>query len=460
MRPASPKDISNDVNKAEGKILDFLPALSVLCMSLLFVVWPFPHTIAARNILIAVGSLSGLFWIFFARHQIRLSGFLPHLFLLGVPCWLIILYLFFPQDSEFQYKDLTGTWIRITALIFFGFCIGKIFLIHERYLKYLYIAIVAIPLITPLAYLWFLHVGPPQPFYAFFYKTKIHGAYYVMYASMVAYALIWLVTSQTMNMKRRSLHFGAVGYILLIIFYIDFILLDSLNGVIAATLIGLFLLLLLSYRSVKNLGDLKKSFLIMILLFLISGAGIYFYKKQNSTDKLDNLLMDIQMSIDIDENHNWQRDDAYRLRNIPEPQDSSGRLINISTYERVSWFLKSVQIICEYPLGTGDPYYSFGRYMRAQYPGSVVRQSHSGWLDFAMGAGIPALLLLWLANGAVFWRAIKLNKPSLELARIIGALMLLGMGVMFWHSELADRDFLEEYFFLIALFGALLHDNK
>ena len=156
---------------------------------------------------------------------------------------------------------------------------------------------------------------------------------------------------------------------------------------------------------------------------------------------------------------------------MPDPVDATGRPIHGSTYERVSWFIKGVQIIQAKPLGNGLSHLAFGHYMRAEYPNSLVLMTHSAWIDYTLGLGLPGLLLVWAAIGMVLGRSFSLQSllgtPVYSGAvdhsffrgwiAYIAPWLLLGMLGFWFVGEVSEREYLEHYFFLIALLGMGTH---
>ena len=146
-------------------------------------------------------------------------------------------------------------------------------------------------------------------------------------------------------------------------------------------------------------------------------------------------------------------------------------LFHGSTYERVSWFIKGVQIIQANPLGNGLSHLAFGHYMRAEYPNSLVLMTHSAWIDYTLGLGLPGLLLVWAAIGMVLGRSFSLQSllgtPVYSGAvdhsffrgwiAYIAPWLLLGMLGFWFVGEVSEREYLEHYFFLIALLGMGTH---
>ena len=92
--------------------------------------------------------------------------------------------------------------------------------------------------------------------------------------------------------------------------------------------------------------------------------------------------------------------------------------------------------------------------MAQNYPGSVTTKTHSGWLDFALGAGLPGFFFVSIGIFFAFKNLFKIkNEKSIPLIFFASFWMLGGIWILFWPGELSYREFIEHYFFLIILFG-------
>jgi len=92
------------------------------------------------------------------------------------------------------------------------------------------------------------------------------------------------------------------------------------------------------------------------------------------------------------------------------PPTPSGAKLEESAYARAAWAHQAVLAIREHPMGLGFGRDGFGRAIAEKYgyPGMV--SSHSGWLDFALGAGLPGLALLLITAGLAIrgsWRQFR-----------------------------------------------------
>jgi O-antigen ligase len=90
---------------------------------------------------------------------------------------------------------------------------------------------------------------------------------------------------------------------------------------------------------------------------------------------------------------------------------------------------QAVQAIVEHPLGLGFGRDGFGRAVELKYGDKGLVSSHSGWLDFALGTGLPGLALLLLTAGLAIrggWRQFRQHEDAagLMFSFLVGSYLL------------------------------------
>ena len=99
--------------------------------------------------------------------------------------------------------------------------------------------------------------------------------------------------------------------------------------------------------------------------------------------------------------------------------------------------------------------------MLQENPNFALYKTHSGWLDFALGLGIPGLLLTWLAMGLVIYRALRaVGRRAFITPIALSSLWILGgIWVLWWPTEVSEREFIEQLFFIIVLLGCAIESS-
>ena len=433
--------------------------LSILSAVVLLIVWALADTIAARNISIAVGLVASTGWVLLARPRITRSDFIVPALLMGVPIWLWVIYFFFPIDAAAQYKEMTGTWLRVMLLIIFGFNLGLMISKNNKLAIWIWLALASLPVAGLAMYLHEIYIGKPWNIYLYvsFFKTKVAGVYFLMWPCLLSYAGLHkaLIDQAILPISFKVLVKIGVNVLLLAVCLWMFYIIHALTGILVS---GLFFIVLLFlcfvYLVLSSKIKFRNKLMATSLIFIvaISVLGLCWQYDQEHQKKLTHVASDILSSMDIQKSSIWKR-----MPNSDEnlPISSNGSQVNMSTYERVSWFQKGVEYLIAHPFGTGDMHLSFGKYMRDEYPGSLADKTHSGWLDFSLGAGVPSLILIWSAIFLSLIRTIQLQKENSKSFISVATIWLLsGVWLLWWPGELSYREFLEHYVFMIVLLGA------
>jgi hypothetical protein len=89
----------------------------------------------------------------------------------------------------------------------------------------------------------------------------------------------------------------------------------------------------------------------------------------------------------------------------------SGKPVEQSAFARAALASLAIDGVKQHPMGLGIGHDAFGRLVPPQYGHPTMGgSSHSGWLDFALGTGLPGLGLLLLTAGFAIrggWRQFK-----------------------------------------------------
>ena len=447
---------------SDGLLERALEWICLFCGFVLVLIWPLSDTIAARNIALVLGCLASLAWVYLTRPKISLQMALPILFLLAVPVWLWIHYFFLPTDTAAQLYDLKGTWLRVTLAVSMASGLGLMISKRPKLIICIWLAMAALALITLGRFLldafnshqWVIND------FRFPFKYKSAVVYFLMYPCLLAYATLHyclLASNITIKEKSAKLSLGLAASALVGICWADFLAAHALNGVLVAGFMGMILLIICLIKGFEASKRRALSYWLLltaVFVVLLTSLTLFWQYDQKYEHKLGNLVGDIQVSIQINQHPQWKRDSQYTgPRN---PSDDKGRVVNESTYERAAWFVKGVELLRENPLGAGFSHLAFRYFMLQENPNLMLYKTHSGWLDYALGLGLPGILLTWLAMSLIGWRSIKIvargarNTPiALATIWILG-----GIWILWWPTEVSEREFIEYLFFVIALLGA------
>jgi hypothetical protein len=443
-------------------VLELLMLLSLLVV---WVVWPLRGTIAARNIALVSGAIASIAWLRIERPKFAMMDLLPIGFLLCIPVWLLCLYIFNPTVPHLQWNDLRGTWMRVVIAIIFAIGLGKLYLCRQQYQPFFFWLLCIWPVVTFLIFISqgiFTHSWFGEQIYIYVFKSKVAGVYFLMWSLLLCFAMAHWYFIKVNSLKKKSYNtFSYYKYVVTILFSIcivDFISLQSLNGFIAIFVCLVLMAWLLMSVKTKHYnwgGHFFRVGLIWIGIFCFLFTVLH-YDAKYSNRKLTNLVDDINFIVNKDNSGAWKWDGSYSGE-YPMSNPINGNKVNMSTYERLTWTIEGFRFLKEHPLGLGFTGQSFGYYMASNYPGSKAKNTHSGWLDFALGTGFIGLTSLWLAMGMICYRAwISMGTsitPSLTPYYICWSLVIFML--LWFTAEFSDREFIEHFFLMVAFFSVI-----
>jgi O-antigen ligase len=212
----------------------------------------------------------------------------------------------------------------------------------------------------------------------------------------------------------------------------------------------------LFFKTQWSWGRYVLATLIGAIIFSLSYSGIAKHIEKNSA--WPSMIANFKVGLDIDHQKYWKNRNVY-----PRPVDQYGAPVDISTYERTAWFTAGIRLLAENPMGHGLLHHSFGVLALEKWPdfykpnGKLKGATHSGWLDFALGLGIPGLLLVLIPLGISWCRSLQQQGLWFSYA----AWTIPIMSLAYLTTEVAGKHFTEVLFFMTAFFcGLTLKSSK
>lgn len=423
----------------------FLAGLAILSL-LLLSIWPIPHTIGMRNILLGLGFLVALFVLWDKRNQLTWKKSLPTVIILIFFLWLIFHYFFLSMDPSAQIKELQSTWLRSFLAGFIAFSLAMLLSKKPIWRFCLYLGI----LVPVIVYLYsyaqvvittqnILHLN-----FSGLIDHKIVLGYVGVLFTAIAFGIFsfWSTGNQNITIVKSM-----VGILLLLgiaATLASFILVNTRNGIGAFTILMFLWILVYLFQSIKS----KKYLEPVIFLVLLIPLGVFSIQKHLSLNNQWNTLWaDIKVGYQIDKFDHWQSHaKGY-------PQNELSTRVNVSTYERTAWATAGLRYLSQNPMGAGLLADSFGK-MAAKngIESHSLRFTHSGWIDLTLAIGIPGTLLIFLSMlSSLYWAM----KRQSELASV--TVWLLFAITIFWLiAELAtNKHFVEMLIFILVFLGAV-----
>lgn len=451
------------LKKRKPPIEDRLGLSIVLLCAALLAIWAMQHTIALRNILLSVGCLFSVIYVYQRKKSAPLStawrNLIPLFFIGLLFAWVLIHYFFFSQDEVLQLKELRSIWFRSLEAVILGGACGLAIYNNPTRLRLL-----AYGLLTAFAVLYFQYIPKVLVSYQLFQPDYIN---YVFYAKingvLIGTVLIAGIGGYWIDLTRGD---GAVKHaqviwrtaisllIIAVPLYSYVFIFGAKNGVGLATILGLFWIFWGLFRFVKgrlqaeNWNSKLLSALVILLLFSV--IAVFAHLQIKAQPSWQYLVEDIQESVQIDKYPQWKSPSTLGYPSLP-----SGRVITPNVFERVSWATAGLRLVPKYPWGNGILQYPLERSLKMTYPNVSVNSwpgsTHSGWIEFLLSFGFPALVCLWGALLSIAIRAIKASSPhkGVTMSLVVGIFCLYTVG------ELSNHHAVEILLFCLGFLAAL-----
>jgi hypothetical protein len=442
---------------AKTQILNRLILTQAIVFSILFAIWMLPETILVRNLCLIIGALIGLYEIIFYRAQLfnKKSASLWLIFLLFI--WATFHLLFLSQNFDLQYSEYLSIWKRsfLGALFSLGFGLGLANASEKTrkvawtifYIGLLLPTLIYIAKYSSMYYGQIKGVLIPEFWQIFlsnnskFYIPKIS---YVGFCMPVLAAALGQLYYKIQNQGLVS--WAGLSYLMtipavLFIFYVE----NIKNGIIYTFLLVIIFILLIVFKTFKAY-PVRVTALLVVFVFA-SGALIKNHLEQNRS--WQTLSADSQVAVKIEAYKNWQCTAVLGF-----PINGLGEQVSATNYERISWGLNAAKLIIERPLGFGLVERSFGAIGREKWPHSCLNQSHSGWLDLALGIGIPGLFLILAALILNIKNLYQLKDSDVKNCHQWTSMLswvLLGLLFIWCTTEISQKIFFDELIFFIML---------
>lgn len=376
-------------------------------------VFPVPHTIALRNLLLLTGLLALLATLRGAARLNLPAALKPAAWaLLATTAWLALQSVAVAPAPTLALDNLRGDWI--VPLLTSALAIWAAARTEPRLAIRTVVAALLAHMLWMLAWqLWLLlatgAVGDGSKGIVPFGERDYHS-------SLSGFLLALLLG------ERLAAHHGRAcqpvfasrnGWAALALALLADVALRVRNG----TLVNVVLLLAASAWMARHQ---RRFILLLLAVAVLGGASL----------TLDSRWSRVKDSLSL----GWNSTGSYWMTGdqSQRPKASGGGEIDDSAYLRAAWAHQALLAIAKHPLGLGFGRDGFGRAMADKhgYPGFV--SSHSGWLDFALGAGLPGLALLLLTAGLAIrggWRQFRQHDDAagLMFGFLVGGYLLRGL---------------------------------
>jgi len=408
-----------------------------------------PDAIFLRNISLIFGAMIGVYLIYRNRYIFSIKNSSSLIALCFLFAWILAHYFFFAEDPKAQFQELSSVWKRVFLSFIFAIGLGLSIPMASKNNKALVVlGFAATTIIFYLRYCIDFFGFNSLPNYLainYFipdgrgYIPKYHFTVFIM--PFIGLIYCFLFSNNFSKFRYKSIISSMAIFSLFGTFYIFYII-ENKNGVLDFLIISFSFLVLIFIDSSKKL---KLSFYVVIIGTAVAITPlIYLHVKSQPT--LFTLLVDTKAALDFEHNNHWKY-----VGKQGYPLNEYGTTVGVSTYERVAWAVKGVEVIIQNPLGYGLVSNSFGYLAKRSWPDSTLNHTHSGWVDLGLAFGVPGLLLILFPLFMTIRSCIYKN----SLYSKAGVWVLASITLVFMTSEAAERILLDYLIFLIAFFSAV-----
>lgn len=389
-------------------------AVLLLAVAILLAIWPLPDTMALRHLMLLAGSIASCFIIFRNAPRLFRMDAWPVFVLFSFFLWLVFHLLVLSENFEEQWRELTGDWLRAFLAASMGLALGMLLSEPSHQLTPRLQRIQQPLLIGGLAgtiaifclrYAYeVMETG--QWIHPDFYMTPYLGKTpLVIFGSLFIPVMFIKILSARQKVDSPIWYlYGLLGLSATVLTYY---FANTKNGFAMFVLLCGYFMLQVAGSSSRITSHQKGFHALLLVCLIIFGYGI---KKHLDTNPAwSNLIADYKISSQIEQHSNWKD------RVAPLPPNAHGIPVNGSTYERVAWGNAGLELLKEHPWGYGQINHSFGALAIKKWndfhkpDGSNRGATHSGWLDFALGFGLPGLLMVGIPLAASYARARKIE---------------------------------------------------
>jgi hypothetical protein len=429
----------------------------IIIAALLIAVWPLPETMAYRHLLLLSGMIASVMILRQSKvfHRVRDSW--PLWVLIGFFVWMTIHLIFLSRNFDEQLYEYQGDLLRSLLATCIGAGVGVVINSrvhgHSNACNSKHEAIIigglsGTLLIYAIRYAYevftthqFLHLG-------FFVHPFREKPAIVVFGSVFLTAMLLKMKDSMAGIANKVwLSLAGIAVPLLVFSYYTT---NTKNGFLSLVLT---LLIFGAGAAWDGLRAKRMGFgtaVTSIVILLAIGYGIKLHIDSNPA--WQTMTADVAEAADIEKNQTWKNRDVN-----PMPLNRNGVQVNGSTYDRTAWAVAGMTLIRENPLGYGLINHSFGALALGKWPdfykpnGKTRGATHSGWIDFTLGVGLPGLLLVIVPLLAAFTRALSYQGFWYRYTVLTIPVVLF----VYLTTEVATGHYIEFLFFLTAMLCGL-----
>lgn len=424
--------------------------------AILYGVWLLPETVFIRHFCLVTGAILSLYVIYPNRKLLLKREAAPIWLIFLLMLWVTFHLFFIGKDFQEQWEEYTRIWKKVAVGAVFAMGLGLALISQmnnrrhtDQYWRIIYLGFL-LPTIVYFVKFGVTSLGSkygfPVPLYLVLDPDHIGNRFGISRSLYVFFCLpafaialgkiVWLIR------ENRFSFCESYPYLVVLPLTITLFLLEADRfGMVHATIFMVFGIGIIFWRHAKNLSWSKWVALLMVVSVSLGLVALSVSKNA----QWKTLIADAMVSAQVDRYDHWKN------RNKGYPVNEYGQTPTDSNYSRLAWAIVGSRLLIDNPLGYGLMSLSFRSLGKEKWPDSDLSWTHSAWLDFGLGYGIPGLLLL--ASAAVLaWRnARTIDHPW----RAIGQWALPIACLVMITKEVSTEAVINALIFLIIFISAL-----
>ena len=426
--------------------------VSLWSTAVLYFIWPLPHTMALRNLLLAIVAVAGII-LCLAHAEYKKVVDAPWLYLfIALLGWVVFHATFISSNGAEAWVELFGQWIKayLAMLGGIGCALASQSIKKPTFKFYFMVTLVAQPVLFLLFSIiesirqgHFLLLSLTEGFQKGHFVEGYFGLFdHKMSLAFFSHVMVAFACAKLLNVSKPRISIDTLIWFLAVVlgFYIAIVSSSRNSTALLALLCTTMAVMLLYQLRLKIAGFISVGVVIVAMLW----AGTYFSLTTNTGWK--NLVGDAKVAVNINTHPNWINIKKYGL-----PKNEKGDEVSESNYLRIAYGVAGFEKILQHPLGYGVTRHALERLVQIDHPDAKITSSHNGYFDLVLAVGLPALILLVMGVYSVLK---QLRNSKSEWA--IPATWIIGTIMLHWMIDPVSRDhYFEAFLFIIGLFATL-----
>jgi O-antigen ligase len=215
-------------------------------------------------------------------------------------------------------------------------------------------------------------------------------------------------------------------------------------------LIGLIFLVAFAalYWLVERKRELPRKTVALAVVLALALTSLVVYVGFKTDPRWRGLQETIPLAWDTENHRAWLDSARY-----PLPLLSNSEPVADSNYKRIAFLKEGGKLVLEHPFGLGYGRNAFRHGIIREYGAAKLAHSHSGYLDLAIGVGIPGVLL-WLAfMGSLLRLAHRRYTANPNMFALLLFILVVDFNLRMLVDSINRDHSLQQFLFLAGLYA-------